>query len=53
MKKILNILLVLTILMVPGTVLASGSASGSAPGSVEMETMLRLQLTLIILQLGI
>ncbi len=35
MKKILNILFVLTILMVPGIVLAAGSASGSAPGSVE------------------
>ncbi len=35
MKKVLNILLLLTLFMFPNVALAAGSASGSAPGSVE------------------
>ena len=35
MKKILNSLLLLIIIMIPTIVLAAGSASGSAPGTVE------------------
>ena len=35
MKRVLNSLLLMALLMVPNAVLAAGSASGSAPGSVE------------------
>lgn len=35
MKKILNILLLITVFMLPSVVLAAGSASGSAPEKVE------------------
>ena len=35
MKKVLNGLLLLVVIMIPNIVLAAGSASGSAPGTVE------------------